>query len=224
MSNERVYIKVAAPLWDACNQALKTGYTGTDRTWSIGVVPGMDKCVMVVITQDVCGVCIHDAFNAYPMPLWPKFTGAPRKYKGKTIRLVRYVEPTFTCTLTCNDTQMQLINTALDLLARIHAGQVDEILHAVGPYLDHEYDRGLARQKVAELKAVMFPHLQPGESRGITPDKHPRKLDAWDLVEVIRHGLAWARNPEGGWARAFDKPWHRGSQPMATLEVKKNEQ
>jgi len=41
---------------------------------------------------------------------------------------------------------------------------------------------------------------------------------AWDLQQVIRHRLAWDRNPKGGIQVSFDDPLKSSREPLASIK------
>lgn len=121
-------------------------------------------------------------------------------------------------TITVNENHIQVILAALDLFARIGVGQFDEVLHV--------YDRGA---KLAdELRTRMRDGLSyvksvvghpPNGSHGI----HQPEVDddfriACDIQRVIRHRLAWDRDPKGGMRVDFDKSCAFSNEPLITIK------
>lgn len=97
-------------------------------------------------------------------------------------------------TLTVNTDQAYLLQNAVELMARLLAGQVDEIRstvvfrhHVDDPnYPDNEkIDKALA-----DLKAGLFPELHRNASYGVgSKDVSPDSHRLWDLYQVIRRPL-----------------------------------
>lgn len=138
------------------------------------------------------------------------------------------IEQLKTYQITVSETQAQAIETACDLLARIMIGQSHEIARHL-PLTDKadQWDIGRA------IEAITKPAcgLQMNSSYGVGRFDEADLLI--DLVEVIRHKLAWdaarAENlltPSGGRDHAtmsgvcYDAPiqWAR-HQPLAKIEA-----
>lgn len=131
--------------------------------------------------------------------------------------------------ITLTGRQAYVLITALELLSRIHMGQVNEIRNTLGYHEiprtatlerhiqrseygkipDHIYRGQDYRQlgiNIADtldhLKEVIFPELAPNESWGITNPEIPEDARiAWDLYQVIRHHTSWE---SVGWPRKRD--------------------
>jgi hypothetical protein len=125
-----------------------------------------------------------------------------------------------------NEAQANLIEKALDFYSRIHMGQFHEILnipikHTNKP-LEHCWGhRGgcedyLLRALKKELTGM------DGEYMGISSKDMPNYVRTCkDLGEVIRNGLAWHYEPNGGMTVNFDRPFHWNKEvPLATIEIK----
>lgn len=121
--------------------------------------------------------------------------------------------------LTLTEAQARLAMEALDLVARLDIGQIwtlrdffsSRVLGEKGPTFEE------LEASFQALKALVFPGMsyQAGPSTGAAP---PRAQIAWDLYEVIRHRIAWDRNPEGGVGVHFHEPAGLGPEPLAQIE------
>jgi hypothetical protein len=120
-------------------------------------------------------------------------------------------------TLTLNEDQARILIRALDLYSRIGIGQFEEVAQV--------YDRGLKLDLPTRDRIRVGLNIAKAEaghpvngSYGI----HNAKVDdefrvAYDLQKVVRHRLAWDRQPQGGLGVDFDTPDQSGSQPLATI-------
>ena len=117
--------------------------------------------------------------------------------------------------------QAQIISEATELYARIQAGQLGEVaLYIPRSRLDHiQVVRDALRE--AELH---FTGMAPGAYFGITnSDIRDAARIAWDLSQVVRHRLAWDRNPEGDYMSVhFDEPRNL-STTQALAEIRRVE-
>jgi hypothetical protein len=103
--------------------------------------------------------------------------------------------------LVVSERQAQLVENAMDLYARLLLGDtgVIEILSSAG-YIRHkhrgrDHDLEEISRACEELKRVMTGHDE-GESFGLFNAKvHDSARVAWDVAKVVRHRLAWDRNP-----------------------------
>lgn len=113
--------------------------------------------------------------------------------------------------------QMQTVCEALDLYQRIMMGQFEELtsMARMGD-IPHQTEDDLsaripaieqAEKHLQEAKALITGH-PPNSSFGIFHDKvRVSAKIARELQAVIRHRLAWDRQPEGGIGVAFDDPY-----------------
>lgn len=126
--------------------------------------------------------------------------------------------------LELNEEQMQTVQKALDLYARLAIGQWNMIGEA---FLDIEDDCCAEKKKrldagMAKLRKIIFPDLPEdmGASYGVRAV--PKACDAWEIYTVLRHCQAWARNPEGGWTVDYDKPMSFSGKPLAKCTAVKS--
>ena len=121
-----------------------------------------------------------------------------------------------TYTLTgLTEKHLRVIMKALDFTGRMACGQFRELYEVVDPRfkLRHEV-RERCERMLDELKSVMIPELTtPHSSWGIRAqeisDDH---RVGYDVIQVVRHRLAWDRNPKGDFTVDFDEPWRTSEQ------------
>ncbi len=123
--------------------------------------------------------------------------------------------------LTLSEHQADIVIRALDLYTRIGIGQFEEV--------EHVYSRTnlAADWKTAEriraglniAKEAAGHH--PNGSYSIHNDKVDDNFRAaYDIQQVIRHRLAWDRQPEGSprYHVHFDAPQQISKEPLPTIE------
>lgn len=107
--------------------------------------------------------------------------------------------------LEIEEAQAEVIQHALELLGRVSMGQLEEIQRACF----YDVDAEKAENAKAHLEVAKFhlTGLSGGSYIGIHGTKENVKI-GWDLYQVIRHRLAWDRNPAGGFTTQYDQPMH----------------
>jgi len=122
--------------------------------------------------------------------------------------------------ITVTETQAELLVCALDLYSRIGIGQFEEVASVYDPARKLENWDSIHTLLLAAKEEAGHPR---NGSHGIM---NPKVRDvfraAYDLQQVIRHKVAWSRNPEGSILVHHDTP-HQTSEkvPLATItEVK----
>lgn len=106
-----------------------------------------------------------------------------------------------------------MLNKALDLHCRIHAGQISEIQHVLpGPY-DHDIVLGL----LDTVKTLIFPELRDSQSFGLSAKEESRIT--YEMHSDIRRFLAYERNPKGGMTVDFDETFKITKEPPLTIKV-----
>lgn len=121
-------------------------------------------------------------------------------------------------TIRVNEKQAAIINRALDLYARIGAGQFREILFHPQFF---SVDKGNAADELEKI-ASQLTGLPPYSYHGITSEKlcKQSKTAFW-IHQHIRYVIAWARNPEGGYTVDFNKPEKfQEEEPVVVCEAK----
>lgn len=107
--------------------------------------------------------------------------------------------------LTLTKKQAQTIQAACELYERLHAGQ------------------WFALEDILPLKEGIYWHnLEPLFKNMIEPycDANKMRFErvAGDIMQVIRHHLAWEDRPEGGDTVNFRIPVQLGNEPLAKME------
>ena len=131
-------------------------------------------------------------------------------------------------TLTINKEQACVISEALEIYSRLKHGQISELRNLF-------MDRWCAPDSpfnwsteplLDSLKAVIFPDLPKNASYGVGNKIYPESSVAWDIMQVIRHRLAWDRLKVEGkdkpehYGVQYNPPMRFGSEPLATIETK----
>lgn len=123
--------------------------------------------------------------------------------------------------LEMNGTQAAVLLEGLDLLSRLGTGQFDAIDRVSFLMMKGE-NRDIKEKTIEQLQKVYFPDLDIRSSYGIRSEKTEEASKiAYDIIQVLRHTLAWERNPEGGIGVDFREPWQASEQPLCTCEIKK---
>ena len=129
--------------------------------------------------------------------------------------------------LTINKEQARVICEALEVYSRLKHGQIDELRNLFRDRWckpnglfnwDSEY-------LFVELKARIFPELDRNASYGVGNKVYPESSVAWDVMQVLRHRLAWDRLKDEGkdkpehWGVHYNEPMRFGSEHLAHIEV-----
>jgi len=126
--------------------------------------------------------------------------------------------------LTITGTQGDVINRALDLYYRLMMGQLGEIAAVMRhrSMLRGDSFGAIDWRRVddllAELKGIVFPTLGSAFYGIASPEVPDEAKKMCDLRDVIRHCIAWDRNPEGGHTTNFNDPMKHGSEPLAKMK------
>lgn len=116
------------------------------------------------------------------------------------------------------ESQAQILVDALDLYSRIGAGQLEEIAHVLRINPGTQHEKVAAVEELAKEASNCWMG-RAGGHHGISSEKvHDAFRVAWDLQQVIRHRLAWDRNPKGGIQVNFDEPLKSSKEPLATIK------
>jgi len=123
--------------------------------------------------------------------------------------------------LIINDDQAKIIIEALDTYSRAKCGQIKNALqYAI--LKDHVPTH--EEQQIVEnfVLTFYFPDLKYNESYGIrSQEVSDNARVAYDILQVIRHNLAWKKKPKGGFGVSFDKPLKTSSEiELPTIEEK----
>ena len=111
--------------------------------------------------------------------------------------------------LTISEKQARVIISALDFFSRIGIGQLEEILRHpqyANIIFNNNATYKVCKELLDEPKRLLT-NFPPNASYGIgNPEVHSDCTISYDLMQVIRHRLAWDNNPEGGIQVSFGKP------------------
>jgi hypothetical protein len=132
--------------------------------------------------------------------------------------------------LEITDQHADVICAALDLWARLGTGELTALLNHPDVSKRLTTDQGVTpedvRRLLENLKTAIF-DLKPNAWFGVSSkDISEGNRIAFDLMQVIRHQLAWARagNPETRtpemFSVSYDDPLHVSSAPLATIREK----
>jgi hypothetical protein len=121
-----------------------------------------------------------------------------------------------------------LLVSALDFYSRLFLGQTDELANlarwnGVGVFADGQpkegWDNAYAAEEILAQAHGLLTGMHRNASHGIFNTAVPEDARiAWDLQKVIRHRLAWDRQPLGGYTVNFDPPYQTAKDvPLATF-------
>lgn len=131
--------------------------------------------------------------------------------------------------LTLTETQLVVVQQALDMYFRVGMGQINEVAeHLVPPEQDINVRcdrRDAAREFLRQAKLAAMPDLPVNAYYGI----YSQQIDesnriACDIHDVIRYCLAWQRQPEGGFGVAWDRPALKSGEPLPVLTCVEKQQ
>lgn len=123
-------------------------------------------------------------------------------------------------TLTMSMEQAQLLAAACEFYARIHMGQWREIINSCLDIARDDFCE--ARDQIEPLlnqaRQIVWPELQhPGASWGI--GKFEDADIVWEIYEVLRHAIAWHREPKGGRGVDFYRPMSFSGRALANCKI-----
>jgi len=125
-----------------------------------------------------------------------------------------------------DEDQAKVLIKALDLYSRIGLGQFQEIIYAfnwrkiVGRE-DFDLRYGEAKEHLNKAKFHLTLH-PPNASLGIFCKETPEEAKmTWDIQQVVRHRLAWDKEPKGGWRVDFDNPMQSSQKQLPTIKEEK---
>jgi hypothetical protein len=116
--------------------------------------------------------------------------------------------PEYDYTISVSTEQAILIQNALDLYTRVIAGQVQEVSYQIASNRPDLSEKDLI--EIRTLCNELKKHVSTNFS-GV-PD------EAYDIMQVIRSGVAWGESPEGGDGVKFHKPFFRAGKKLARIE------
>lgn len=123
--------------------------------------------------------------------------------------------------LTFTEDHLHALLMATEFHERIAMGQFREVLEVVDPgfKLPHE-NREMAEQMLTIARRYLMPALATDNSYWGIRSREVRDENRvmYDILQVVRHRLAWDRHPEGGMTINFDRPW-RSSEKLDLIEI-----
>lgn len=125
--------------------------------------------------------------------------------------------------LTISEKQAKVIISALDLFSRIGIGQFERILdhpQYMNKIFDDNTSYKICQEHLKRIKKLLTGY-PPHASYGIGhPKVHGDCTISYDLMQVIRHRLAWDNNPEGGIQVDFSKPMRfSNEEELAKIKI-----
>jgi len=147
----------------------------------------------------------------------------PPEHQGEE---VKEKEPSY-C-LVVSGTQVRTLLRALDLFARIGAGQFEEVLHHPAweaKRLHLAFDIPEEKEKIEDFRVAgkllqeakrLATGFQGNASASIvSADVDSRR--AFDIYQVIANMLVWKEHPEGGMGVDFNEPKQWSDQPLPKM-------
>lgn len=136
--------------------------------------------------------------------------------KKKSIPLRKYV-------LELSETQAQAMVAALESFTRLGMGQYSAAMELSIPFTKFPgYNREL-EACYRQIKSIIH-GLTGSEYYSISSSELPESVKvAHDIFQVVRHRLAWDRNPEGGFTVDFSPPLKVSKEILPILKEIKND-
>ena len=131
--------------------------------------------------------------------------------------------------LVVNVEQARVIREALEVYSRLKYGQISELRNLFmdrwcAPDSRFNWDNEWIFDA---LKAMIFPDLEKNAYYGVGNKVYPESSVAWDVMQVLRHRLAWDRLKDEGkdkpehWGVHYNEPMRFGTEPLAEIKVEK---
>jgi len=121
--------------------------------------------------------------------------------------------------LTLNEVQARKVIDALDLYSRLRMGQFKEIKTMFVDNGRHDLSNNDNLTDILlKLKHEIYPELGV-TYHSILSNQIPDAQIAFDIQQVIRHGIAWYNEPEGGVFTRFDSPKKYSDQPLPEVRI-----
>jgi hypothetical protein len=121
-------------------------------------------------------------------------------------------------TVKLSDKQAQIVVKALDFYSRILCGQLEELSSILCTPRNSYED---CRFEISKLKDLLFPDLQGASSYGICGNKAPYDAQvAYDILQSLRHCMAWTNYPKGGIQVDFDNVYKTSNEPVPNVHSK----
>ncbi|MBR1760809.1 MAG: hypothetical protein IJ741_06470 [Schwartzia sp.] len=131
-------------------------------------------------------------------------------------------------TLDVNEEQAKLIQDALELYIRVRIGQWQEVAEVCMVKNDElsgeEYvaQKNRVRPLLGEARAICFSELGTDLCGSYGVSRFADTRAAYDVFQVIRRELSWARHPKGARTLDFDKTTQFSDLPMPVCKKSKD--
>lgn len=115
-------------------------------------------------------------------------------------------------TLTISENQVRVLIAACDLLSRVGMGQIEEMA---------QFTPAVSAQPMLKDLLINLIPLATGLEHGAYHSigaAGPDARCAYDCLQVMRHRLAWDREPDGGVFVQFDEPRRLADEPLPTID------
>lgn len=128
--------------------------------------------------------------------------------------------------LTMTDVQARVVSTALEMWSRALMGQLNIVVSEVARIVvwKDDVERRLPNYKAIreslEIPMDEIFGLHVGAAYAISSEETPESARvAYDVHQVMRHALAWHRDPKGGGHVHFHQPMNYAEEPLPTCKV-----
>jgi len=122
--------------------------------------------------------------------------------------------------LTLNDRQIETLLRALDVYSRVGCGQFERILEMFRGDPRRREDSTIEWETLFRVFKQQLLSLEENASYSICSTEVPVDYRlAWDMLQVVRHHVAWEKQPEGGHLVQFDSPMDTSGLPFCTIET-----
>jgi hypothetical protein len=119
--------------------------------------------------------------------------------------------------LTLTPGQADILLAALDTYSRLHMGQFWVVTDL---FPGRAFDRSAARAALQTARQIVMPDLDFRGYYGIKSREVAESARiAWDVQQVLRHGLAWHRHPVGGFGVCYDTPSRSAGEPLPEVRI-----
>lgn len=116
--------------------------------------------------------------------------------------------------LTVTENQAAILSRACELYARLYMGQLKEVVWEITEQFD-DRDKYLEACRLVDEASRLVQNGLGIRNQGV-PDQ---SRVAWDIYQVVRQALAYARRPEGdSWCVDFDTPLKSSAESLCSIE------
>jgi len=120
--------------------------------------------------------------------------------------------------LEINEKQARAILKALEFYERLSMGQVNELAHHfISPFSDkiNDENKYIIEEMSEKIKKEVFPELDSNSSFGIfSKNVSDDAKIMYDIQQVLRHCVAWSKNPSGDIFVDYDTPLQSSKEDM----------